>query len=70
MENHVKWAGLEKKPYKDFGYANSWPNPPMEVKRCQDLGHQLEEEKDAAFSCVHIWSCPICKIQYKIDSSG
>ena len=66
MENHVKWAGLEK--IKNFGYANGWNNTPKEVKCCRDLGHTLEGRKIG--NCVHEHYCPICKITWTVDSSG
>lgn len=68
MSTYVKWAGLDPPIIRDFGYANGWREPPREVKRCQDLGHKLEGRQ--IYACVIEHYCPICKIQYKIDSSG
>ena len=55
---------------KDLGYANGWNEKPEIVKKCEELGHKLEGEKDPLYNCVHHRWCPICNYSYSIDSSG
>jgi len=67
MENHVKWAGLDT-PITDLGYANSWFATPYLVERCNELGHEVQEEKLG--ECLRKVSCNLCKYKYMVDSSG
>lgn len=53
--------------YKDLGYMNGWKETPPEYDRCKKLGHPLKE--DGIGRCLAEYSCPICKIKFKVDSS-
>lgn len=53
--------------YKDLGYANGWKETPPEYDKCKKLGHPLKEE--GIGRCLAEYSCPICKIKFKVDSS-
>jgi len=50
---------------KDFGYLNGYVQTPIEVERCE---HAKRGRKIG--NCAYEYTCDICKITYKIDSSG
>ena len=54
----------------DLGYINGWHlHPPEIVTECEKLGHKLTG-RESHMNCVTIRVCPICRYEYKIDSSG
>jgi len=53
---------------KNLGYMNGWfDGTPEELKKCRELGHELE--KETIGRCLNEYTCDICNIKYKIDSS-
>lgn len=55
---------------KNLGYANGWgKKTPKIVEECDAAGHKKEYPKSYQ-RCVTIIRCPICKYQFKIDSTG
>lgn len=57
------------KDYTDLGYMNGWQgDTPEEQKLCRSMGHTQEVETIG--NCLVEWKCHICKIKYKVDSSG
>jgi len=55
--------------YFDLDYANGWTDVnPLEYEKCNGLGH--ERERRSIGNCREEIYCEICKIKYKIDSSG
>lgn len=59
MENEVKNLGL----------MNGWKENPVELTECRAKGHMPEVVRSATWRCYSYYSCPICKIQYEVDSS-
>ena len=53
--------------YKSFGAMNGWSKTPIEVHKCWDLEHDLDRVEIRR--CVTEYTCPICKIKYKIDTA-
>ena len=60
----------EPKPIKDLGLENEWYSTgyPSEYWDCLDAGHT--KEKEVLGSCLTQYTCRICGITYKVDSSG
>ena len=68
METVSKMAGLEP-VIKDLGYLNGYNNGmPVEYEKCQAQGHTMVGRKIG--NCTYEYTCNICNITYKIDSSG
>lgn len=54
--------------YKNLGTMNGWGKmAPQEYRDCQDKKHRLKKENKG--KCLTRESCPICKIEWLIDSS-
>lgn len=57
----------------DLGCANSWSDPadvPPELQTCRSKGHKPLEMLTGRASNLTFWSCPICNITWRVDSSG
>ena len=52
---------------KDLFTMNGWSEVPKELKKCRELKHKLDKKEISR--CYTEYSCPICQIKYKVDSS-
>ncbi len=55
----------EPKYIRDFGYLNGYDETPEEVEKCK---HPKKGREIG--NCTYEYTCDICNITYKIDSSG
>jgi hypothetical protein len=54
---------------KDLGWLNGYNNGlPKEFEKCQSQGHETEGKEIG--NCASYSYCPICNIEWRIDSSG
>lgn len=51
----------------NLGTMNNWNETPPEFKACKEAGHELEVENLGR--CYNEYTCEICKIRYRVDSS-
>jgi len=64
----VDRKGVDKMSYKNLGTMNGWGKmAPQEYRDCQDKKHRLKKENKGR--CLTRESCPVCKIEWLIDSS-
>ena len=53
--------------YADYGLANGWSEPPLQVKQCHSALHTVT--KKGVGKCLTEIRCDKCKYTYQIDSS-
>jgi hypothetical protein len=51
----------------DLGTANGWVATPIEYTSCRKANHPLNERKLG--NCYYEYTCPICHITFRVDSS-
>lgn len=52
---------------KDLGIMNGWNETPPEYRACKEAGHEMIVENLGR--CYNEYSCEICQIKYRVDSS-
>jgi hypothetical protein len=51
----------------DLGTANGWSVDPSEYTACRAAKHPLNERKLG--NCYYEYTCPVCNISFRVDSS-